>query len=69
MRSNRAAVARRRVDVFGWVEVAILGLMVLVFNYIAHDGESNWLEGIQLVVLYAMAAVVFFVLPETAFGG
>jgi Ca2+:H+ antiporter len=53
--------------VFGWVEVAILGLLVLVFNYIAHDGESNWLEGLQLIVLYAMAAIVFFVLPESAF--
>ena len=55
--------------VFSSVEIAILGLMVLVFNYIAHDGESNWLEGLQLVVLYAMAAVVFYVLPESAFGG
>jgi Ca2+:H+ antiporter len=55
--------------VFGWVEIAILGLMVLVFNYIAHDGESNWLEGLQLVVLYAMAAIVIFVLPATAFSG
>ena len=55
--------------VFGWVEIAILGLMVLVFNYIAHDGESNWLEGLQLVALYAMAAIVFYVLPATAFGG
>jgi Ca2+:H+ antiporter len=55
--------------VFGWVEIAILGLMVLVFNYIAHDGESNWLEGLQLVVLYAMAAIVLFVLPVSAFSG
>jgi Ca2+:H+ antiporter len=55
--------------VFSWVEIAILGLMVLVFNYIAHDGESNWLEGLQLVALYAMAAIVFYVLPATAFGG
>ncbi|MDQ6919087.1 MAG: calcium/proton exchanger [Candidatus Dormibacteraeota bacterium] len=55
--------------VFGWVEVAILGLLVLVFNYIAHDGESNWLEGLQLVVLYVMAAIVFYVLPVSAFGG
>ncbi|HCG01144.1 MAG TPA: hypothetical protein DEV93_11445, partial [Chloroflexi bacterium] len=55
--------------VFGWVEIAILGLMVLVFNYIAHDGESNWLEGLQLVVLYAMAAIVIFVLPSTAISG
>src|ERR1700694_2147 len=55
--------------VFGWVEIAILGLMVLVFNYIAHDGESNWLEGLQLVVLYVMAAIVIFVLPSAAFSG
>lgn len=55
--------------VFGSVEIAILALMVLVFNYIAHDGESNWLEGLQLVALYAMAAIVFYVLPATAFGG
>ena len=55
--------------VFGPVEVAILGLMVLVFNHIAQDGESNWLEGLQLIVLYAMAAVVFYVLPVSAFGG
>ena len=55
--------------VFGWVEIAILGLMVLVFNYIAHDGESNWLEGLQLVILYVMAAIVIFVLPSTAFSG
>jgi Ca2+/H+ antiporter len=48
---------------------AILGLMVLVFNYIAHDGESNWLEGLQLVVLYAMAAIVLFFLPAAAFSG
>ena len=53
--------------VFSWVEIAILGLMVLVFNYIAHDGESNWLEGLQLVVLYTMAAIVLFVLPSAAF--
>lgn len=55
--------------VFGTVEVAVLALLVLVFNYIAHDGESNWLEGLQLVVLYAMAAAVFFLLPVAAFGG
>ena len=55
--------------VFGMVEIAILGLMVLVFNFVAHDGESNWLEGVQLIVLYVMAAVVFFVLPESAFAG
>jgi len=51
------------------VEIAILGLLVLVFTYIAQDGESNWLEGAQLLALYAMAAIVFFALPVAAFAG
>jgi Ca2+:H+ antiporter len=55
--------------VFSPVELAILALLVLLFAHIAHDGESNWLEGAELVVLYAMAAVIFFVLPVSVFGG
>jgi len=55
--------------VFTFVEVSILALLVVIFTHTAQDGESNWLEGAQLLVLYAMAAVVFFVLPASAFGG
>ena len=55
--------------VFSPVEIAILGLMVVIFTYTAQDGESNWLEGAQLVALYLMAAVVFFALPASAFAG
>lgn len=54
--------------VFSLVELAILGLMVVIFTHTAQDGEANWLEGAQLIALYAMAAVVFFTLPESAFG-
>ena len=54
--------------VFSSVEIAILGLLVLLFSYIAHDGESNWLEGFQLLVLYAMAAIVFYEFPASLFG-
>lgn len=53
--------------VFSPVEVAILGLLVIIFAYIGHDGESNWLEGVELLALYAMAAIVFFVLPAHVF--
>jgi len=55
--------------VFTFVEVSILALLVIVFTHTAQDGESNWLEGAQLLVLYAMAAIVFFALPASAFGG
>jgi Ca2+:H+ antiporter len=54
--------------VFSPVELAILAILVIVFAYIGFDGESNWLEGAQLIALYAMAAIVFFVLPATVFG-
>ncbi len=53
--------------VFSPVEIGILGLLVLIFTYTAQDGESNWLEGAQLLALYAMAAVVFYALPASAF--
>ena len=55
--------------VFSPVEISILGLLVIIFAYIAHDGESNWLEGAQLLVLYAMAAIVFYAFPVSVFGG
>jgi Ca2+:H+ antiporter len=54
--------------VFSPVELAIFALLVLVFAYIAQDGESNWLEGAELLALYAMAAVIFYVLPVKVFG-
>lgn len=54
--------------VFSIVEIAILGLLVAIFTYIAQDGESNWLEGAQLVALYLMAAIIFYTLPASVFG-
>ena len=54
--------------VFSPVEIAILGLLVAIFTFIAQDGESNWLEGVQLLVLYAMAAILFYALPVNVFG-
>lgn len=54
--------------VFSPVEIAILALLTIIFAHIAHDGESNWLEGAQLLALYAMAAILFYALPVTAFG-
>lgn len=50
--------------VFAPLELAILVLATAVFAYINIDGESNWLEGVQLLALYAMAGVVFFFLPN-----
>ncbi|HZT96189.1 MAG TPA: calcium/proton exchanger [Chloroflexota bacterium] len=49
--------------VFNPIEIAVLALVVVIFFFVSQDGESNWLEGLQLIVLYAMAAAVFFFVP------
>jgi Ca2+:H+ antiporter len=49
--------------IFEPLELAILGLSTALFAYICIDGESNWLEGFQLLAIYFMAAVVFFLVP------
>jgi Ca2+:H+ antiporter len=48
---------------FTRLEVAAVALAVWVLSLIAQDGESHWLEGVQLLALYAMLAVAFYFLP------
>jgi Ca2+:H+ antiporter len=50
--------------VFTPAEVLAVFLAVLISGQIAGDGESNWLEGVQLLAVYLILAVVFFFLPE-----
>jgi len=49
--------------VFQPLELAILGLATLLFPLVSLDGESTWLEGVQLLAVYLMACVVFFFTP------
>ncbi len=49
--------------VFTPLELAILGLATILFPLISLDGESTWLEGVQLLAVYLMACVVFFFVP------
>jgi Ca2+:H+ antiporter len=46
--------------VFSTFEVAAVGLSTLLVTLIAIDGESNWLEGLQLCGAYVIMAVSFF---------
>ena len=47
-------------------EVLAIGLAVAIAGQIAGDGESNWLEGVQLLAVYIILGIVFFFLPETS---
>lgn len=46
--------------IFKMLEMASIVLSVVLINLIIADGESNWLEGLQLLVAYAIMAVAFF---------
>lgn len=52
--------------VFTPAEVLAVVLAVAITGQIAGDGESNWLEGIQLLAVYTILGMVFFFLPETS---
>jgi Ca2+:H+ antiporter len=46
--------------VFEPLEVAAVGVAVAISALIAFDGESNWLEGALLILVYIILAVSFF---------
>ena len=46
----------------GFELIALVGAVVIV-NQVASDGESNWLEGAELLALYLILALAFFLLP------
>jgi Ca2+:H+ antiporter len=48
---------------FTTLEVVAVVLAVFIARMVAEDGESNWLEGAMLLMIYAILAVAFFVLP------
>ena len=41
-----------------------MALAVIISGQISSDGESNWLEGVQLLAVYIILAIVFYFLPE-----
>ena len=46
--------------VFTIYELAVVFLAAIILNLIAHDGKSNWFEGIMLIAVYIMISVGFF---------
>jgi Ca2+:H+ antiporter len=47
--------------VFSLVELAVLALAMFLFSEITRDGELVWLEGLLLILLYAMMAGTVFI--------
>jgi Ca2+:H+ antiporter len=49
---------------FTMPEVVAVVASVYVLFQISGDGETNWIEGIQLLSLYVVLGILFFYLPE-----
>jgi Ca2+:H+ antiporter len=49
--------------IFTNLEVLAIALSVGIMAFISHDGETHWMEGVQLIAVYIMLAIAFFFLP------
>jgi Ca2+:H+ antiporter len=46
--------------VFNGLELGALLLAIIIANQVTHEGESTWFEGVQLLSVYVVLAIVFF---------
>lgn len=49
--------------IFQPLELVVIGLVTFVYALVSLDGETTWLEGLQLLAFYAMMVAVAFALP------
>lgn len=57
-------IAPRPMDLrFTTLEVVAVGISVWIMSLVAQDGESHWMEGVQLLAVYLILALAFFWLP------
>jgi Ca2+:H+ antiporter len=49
--------------VFNPFEITAIGLSVIAVALVAMDGESTWLEGLQLLGVYLVLAIAFYLIP------
>lgn len=57
--------------IFGWgmdllftpMEVLAVAISVGATSLVASDGESNWMEGVQLLAVYVILSIAFYFLP------
>ncbi len=49
---------------FNAFEIAAIALSVLATVIVVIDGESNWVEGLQLMSVYLILALAFYLVPD-----
>jgi Ca2+:H+ antiporter len=49
---------------FSRAEIGSLFMAVLIGALVCGDGQSNWYKGVQLITVYAIIALMFYLVPE-----
>jgi Ca2+:H+ antiporter len=57
------AIGRPMSLIFDPFEITAIALSVLATQMVVVDGESNWVEGLQLISVYAVIAIAFYFVP------
>ena len=53
---------------FSRAEIGSLFMAVLIGAMVCGDGQSNWYKGVQLITVYAIIALMFYLIPALATG-
>jgi Ca2+:H+ antiporter len=53
---------------FSLPEICAVAVSVYILFQISGDGETNWIEGVQLLSVYIILGILFFYLPEPHVG-
>ncbi len=48
---------------FTAMEVLAVALSVLIIGQVSDDGQTHWMEGVQLLAVYVILALAFYHLP------
>jgi len=58
------AIAPQPLDLsFNRAEIGSLFIAVLIGAMVCGDGQSNWYKGVQLITVYAIIALLFYLIP------
>ena len=59
------AIGRPMSLLFNAFEITAIALSVLATSIVVTDGESNWVEGLQLLAVYLILALAFYFVPAS----
>lgn len=49
---------------FGRAEIGSLFIAVFIGSMVSGDGQGNWYKGVQLITVYAIIALMFYLMPQ-----